>query len=371
LISKIPVSEPSLGRQELQYATKAIKSGYISGTHARYVERFEEEFARYCNVEYGVAVTSGTTALHLAVVCLGVGPGDEVIVPAFTNIATALAVAYTGAKPIPVDCERDTFCMDPTQIERRISPRTKAIIPVHVYGHPADMNPILRIATRNSLRVIEDSAEAHGAIYMGRKVGSMSDVSCFSFYANKIITTGEGGMLLTNKRSIAQRARLLRNLAFTDRRRFLHEHIGFNYRMTNVQGAIGLAQLHRIAELVRAKRAFAKAYSERLTGNRRILLPAERSGCRNVYWMYGIRLARNARITRDKLMSKLDKRGIETRAFFLPMHKQPAFVNKGWYRHESHPVSEEIARTGLYLPSGYGLTEKSIETICETLEGLV
>ena len=362
----IPVCEPFLSGKELEYVADCLKSNWIS-SRGRYIDEFEQSFARYCGCQYGVSTTNGTTALHLALVSLGIGAGDEVIMPTFTMIATAFAVAYTGAKPVLVDAEAKTWNMDASQIEARITPRTKVIMPVHIYGHPCDMDPIMKMARKHHLRVIEDAAEAHGAEYKGRKVGGIGDVNCFSFYANKIITTGEGGMVVTNDAEIAKRARALKDLAHSREKRFLHTDIAFNYRMTNLQAAIGLAQFERIDELVERRRAHAHLYNRLLKDIEGISLPPERQWAKNVYWMYGILIQDSFGASRDELMGRLKDRGIETRAFFIPVHQQLAFVKMGLFRGESYPVAEVLSRRGLYLPSGSGLQEEQIQEICRVI----
>jgi perosamine synthetase len=363
----IPVCEPFLCGKEREYVLDCIKGNWISSL-GKYIGEFEQGFARYCGSKYGVSTTSGTTALHLALVSLGIGKGDEVIVPAFTMIAPAFAVVYTGAKPVLVDCEPDTWNMDVSQIERKITQNTKAILPVHIYGHPCDMDPILEIAQKLNLYVIEDAAEAHGAEYKGRKVGGIGTVACFSFYANKIITTGEGGMIVTDREWVAERARRLRDQAYSPEKRFLHTDVGFNYRMTNIQAAIGLGQLERISELVERRRKTARLYNELLKEVEGIRLPAQKEWAKNVYWMYSILIQDEFGISRDELQAKLKESGVDTRAFFVPMHQQPAFGNLGLFEGESYPVSEEISKRGMYLPSGSGLTEEEIGQVSTTLK---
>jgi len=363
----IPVCEPFLCGKEREYVLDCIKSNWISSL-GKYIGEFEQGFARYCGAKYGVSTTSGTTALHLALVSLGIGKGDEVIVPAFTMIAPAFGVVYTGAKPVLVDCEPDTWNMDVSQIERKITQNTKAILPVHIYGHPCDMDPILEIAQKLDLYVIEDAAEAHGAEYKGRKVGGIGTVGCFSFYANKIITTGEGGMIVTDREWVAERARRLRDQAYSPEKRFLHTDVGFNYRMTNIQAAIGCGQLERISELVERRRKTARLYNELLKEVEGIRLPAQKEWAKNVYWMYSILIQDKFGISRDELQAKLKESGVDTRAFFIPMHQQPAFGNLGLFEGESYPVSEEISKRGMYLPSGSGLTEEEIGQVSTTLK---
>ena len=362
----IPVCEPFIGDKELEYAADCLKTNWISST-GKYIEEFEKGFANYCGCKYGIATTNGTTALHLALASVGIGPGDEVIVPTFTMIATLFAVIYTGAKPVLVDTEPETWNIDVAKIEEKITPRTKAIMPVHIYGHPCDMNPIMEIAEKHNLYVIEDAAEAHGAEYRGRRTGGIGHMGCFSFYANKIITTGEGGMVVTNDKVLDEKARSLKDLAHSRGRRFLHTDVAFNYRMTNIQAAIGLAQLERIDELVKRRRAHAYLYNSLLGVIVGIKLPPEKEWAKNVYWMYSILIEDDFGLTRDELMNGLRAREIDTRTFFIPMHQQPAFQNMGLFEGESYPVAEELGRRGLYLPSGSGLAPEQIKYICHTV----
>jgi len=362
----IPVCVPLLGDKELEYVADCVRTNWIS-SKGRYVNEFEAGFARYCGTKEGISTTNGTAALHLALASLGVGKGDEVIIPAFTMMSTAFAVLYCGATPVLVDAEPDTWNMDTGSLESKLTDRTKVILPVHIYGHPCDMDPILDIAGDHDIRVVEDAAEAHGALYKGRKAGGISDCGCFSFYANKIITTGEGGMVVTNDPEIAERARSLKDLAFQKDRRFLHTDLGFNYQMTNIQAAIGLAQLERIDEFVEMRRAHAVLYNRLLKGVRGIRFPVERSWAKNVYWMYSLLLTDDFGMSREALMEELGKKGIETRTFFMPVHEQPVCADMGLFSGECYPVSEDIARRGLYLPSGSGLTNEEIGFVCTTL----
>lgn len=364
----IPVCASLLGEKELEYVIDCIKTNWIS-SKGKYVEEFEKEFARYCGCKYGITTTSGTTALHLALASIGVSKGDEVIIPAFTMVATTFAVVYCDAKPVLVDSEPETWNMDVSQIEEKITDRTKAIMPVHIYGHPCDMDPIMKIAREHDLYVVEDAAEAHGAEYKGKKTGGFGDIGCFSFYANKIITTGEGGMIVTDDEEFAERAKSLRNLCFPKEKRiYLHSEIGYNYRMTNIQAAIGLAQLERIDKLVEMRRRNARLYNECLKNVEGIKLPPEKEWAKNVYWMYSILIEPEFRMSRDKLIEELAKRGIETRTFFIPMHEQPVFRKKGLFEGESYPVAEELSRKGMHLPSGSGLREKEMQLVCNTIK---
>jgi len=363
----IPVCEPLLSSKELEYVADCLKTNWISSL-GKYINEFEQRFAEYCGVKYGVSTTSGTTALHLALASLDIGKGDEIIVPAFTMVAPIFAILYTGARPVLVDCELETWNIDVAEIEKKITRNTRAILPVHIYGHPCDMDPILEIARKYNLYMIEDAAEAHGAEYKGKKVGGIGDVGCFSFYANKIITTGEGGMIVTNREEIAERARRLKDQAYSKERRFLHTDLGFNYRMTNIQAAIGLAQLERIDELVERRRKNARFYSHLLKEVEGVTLPPEKEWARNVYWMYGILIEDEFGMSRDELAAKLKQNGVDTRTFFIPMHQQPAFKKLGLFEGESFPVSEELSRKGMYLPSGSGLREEEIEHVYNTLK---
>lgn len=360
----IPVAEPDLGGNESAYVIDCLRSGWISSM-GQYVGRFEEAFARFCGAKYGVATANGTVALHLALLTLGIGPGDEVIVPTLTFVATANAVRHAGASPVFADSEAATWNIDPDQIEEKISQRTKVIMPVHLYGHPADMDPILELAKRYDLRVIEDAAEAHGAEYKGRRVGPLGEMGCFSFYGNKIITTGEGGMIVTNNQELAERARFLKDHAMSRKRRYWHLEVGYNYRLTNVQAAIGLAQVERIEEMIEEKRRIAQWYEGGLKEIKGISLPPEASWAKNVYWMYSILVEDEFGLGRDEVMLRLQEKGIDTRPFFCPIHTMPPYQSE-----ESLPVAEELARKGINLPSGITLTRKEVEYICETLSSL-
>ena len=362
---RIPVCEPSLGGNELEYVTDAVRSGWIS-SGGDYLKRFEEGFAAYVGVGQGIGTTNGTTALHLALAALGIGPGDEVIIPDFTMISSAFAVCYCGAMPVFVDADPETWNMDVSQIAARIGPRTKAIMAVHIYGHPTDMDPLLALAKDRGLAVLEDAAEAHGAEYKGRRCGSIGDLAAFSFYANKAITTGEGGMVVTNDQTLAEECRSLRNLSFprSGGRVYRHDRIGFNYRMSNLQGALGLAQLERIDTYVAARRAHAARYDERLGRLASVQRPVERDWARNSYWMYGIVLRDDARVGRDDLAARLSAEGIETRPFFQPMHVQPALLGYGADGSGRYPVADRLAARGLYLPSGSDLTDAQIDRVC-------
>jgi len=359
----ISVNEPLLGEQEQKYVTECIRTGWISSA-GHFIEEFESRFATYCGMKYGIATSNGTTALQVAVGCIGLKPGDEIIMPTFTIVSCALAVIYNGGVPILVDCDPNTWCMDVSQIEAKITPSTRAIMPVHMYGHPVDMEPVQELAQRYNLVVIEDAAEAHGAEYKGNKCGGLGDISCFSFYANKIITTGEGGMVLTNDLKFAQEARSLRNLCFREDRRFYHTELGHNFRLTNLQAAIGLAQMERVDELVARKRWMGQAYNEQLKDIVGLQLPVEKPWAKNVYWMYGVVLDESRGKDAVTFGQRLRESGVDTRPFFLGMHEQPVFQKRGLFEGEKYPVAEYLARYGLYLPSGLALTESEIDKVC-------
>jgi perosamine synthetase len=360
----IRVCEPTLRGNELAYITDAVQTNWIS-SGGKYIPRFEALFAEKMGARFGVACMNGTVALHLALATLGLEPGDEVIIPAFTMIATANAVTYLNAAPVLVDSEMATWNMDPEQIEAKITPRTRAISVVHTYGHPVDMDAVNDIAARHGLFVLEDAAEAHGAVYKGRPVGSLGDAACFSFYGNKIITTGEGGMITTNREDVARLAWNLRDHAFSTDRHFWHKFVGFNYRMTNLQAAIGLAQTEQLETFVAARRAHAAQYTRLLKEIPGIVTPPEAAWARNVYWMYGILLDKEFGLSRDELRARLARRGIETRTFFIPMHCQPIYFDQ--YRGQRYPVAEDLCRRGLYLPSASSLTPDDIEVVVESI----
>jgi len=363
---KIPVCQPLLTGDEVRLVCECLRTNWISSKGA-FIEKFEDDFARYCGTRYGISTTSGTTALHLALAALGVSKGDEVIVPSFTMIATAAAVCYTGATPVLVDCDPLTATMDPEQLKKKITRRTKAIIPVHLYGHPCDMDPIILLARKHGFFIVEDAAQAHGALYKNKKVGSLGDLACFSFYANKIITTGEGGMVVTDNKNLQRKLRLLKDHYF-DKNRFFHENIGFNYRMTNVQAAIGLAQLKHIDRFVALRRRHAALYNKLLKRIDWLQPPIEKPYAKSVYWMYGVRIKKNAPGAKERLMRHLRSKGIDSRAFFVGMHRQPAFRKMGLFRNQCYPVSDLLSQTGLYLPSGSGLSDNEIKKVVSAVQ---
>jgi perosamine synthetase len=363
----IPVCTPVMDGREREYVENCMRGNWIAS--GEFIERFEKKFAEICGASYGVACCNGTAAIHLALESLGIGDGDEVIIPAFTLIASANMVCLSGATPVLVDVTPDTWCIDPAQIEAKITPRTKAIMVVHMYGHPCDMDAIMGIAGRHKLTVIEDAAQAHGAKYRGQTVGGFGDVGCFSFYANKIITTGEGGMVVTHRKEIAERAALLRNQGFGPTR-FVHDVVGFNYRMTNLEAAIGLAQCERLQQKIRRKREIAATYDELLAGENRIQRPVADPACEPVYWMYGVVPDLSFGRDKEEIRAMLAADGIETRSFFIPMNQQPVFQGRDarWPDLRGrYPVGERLGSRGFYLPSGLDLTREDQEWVAERL----
>lgn len=366
----IPVYEPDLTDGDIQEVTAALRRGEISGTFGEAITTFEDEFSHYCGCKYGIAVTSGTTALHLAVEAAGIKPGDEVLMSASTNIATALAVAHHQAIPVPVDSESETWNLNLESIEPLISPKTKAIIPVHLFGHPVDMDHLNEIAEQYDLIVIEDAAEAHGATCRGKKTGSFGEMGCFSFYANKVITSGEGGMVVTDDPDIAENLRLLRNLAFTTPR-FKHDVLGYNFRMTGYQAALGLSQFKRIETIIDKKRSVALKYLQELSNILGLQLPIEREWARNVFWVFGLLIHPESGITRDNLMAELYKKGIETRTFFCPMNQQPCLNKLGGFKEVDCRTADVLWERGLYLPSGPNLTDEQIFEITSSIRSFI
>lgn len=365
MTSPIPVNEPLLDGKERQYLNECIDSGWIS-SEGPFVKQFEEKFAARVSRKHGIAVSNGSVALDAAVVALGIKPGDEVILPTFTIISCAAAIVRAGAIPVVVDCDTDTWNMDVNLLESKITPKTKAIMVVHIYGLPVDIEPILQLAQKYDLRIIEDAAEMHGQTYKGQPCGSFGDISTFSFYPNKHITTGEGGMLLTDDDTLAERCRSLRNLCFQPKKRFVHEELGWNLRMTNLQAALGLAQLERLDEFVSRKRKMGQRYTELLADISGLELPVPRTEyAENIYWVYGVVLRDDVSFDAEEAMQCLAKYKIGTRPFFWCMHEQPVFRKMGLFDGVSCPVGEKIARRGFYIPSGLALTDDQIEQVAD------
>ncbi len=356
----IPVNEPLLDGNEKKYLKQCIDTGWIS-SEGPFVREFEERFAARVGRRHAIAVTNGTAAIDAAVEALGVGPGDEVILPAFTIISCVTQIVRAGAVPVLVDADPVTWNMDVSRIANRITPRTKAIMVVHTYGLPVDMDPVLDLARRHGLRVIEDAAEAHGQSYRGKPCGSFGDISTFSFYPNKHVTTGEGGMILTDDDSFAETCRSLRNLCFQPHVRFVHERLGWNLRMTNLQAAIGLAQLERLDEFVARKRRMGQLYTKLLADLPDVQLPLPATDyANNEYWVYGLVLDEKRGMDARAAMKVLGNQGIGTRPFFWPLHEQPVLMRLGLFQGEAYPVASRIARQGFYLPSGLALTDQQI-----------
>lgn len=366
-MDKIFVSQPFLGNEETHLVNVALSQNAISGLSGEFIGKFESLFATYCNCKYGVTVSNGTAALHLALAALRIKHGDEVLVSTLTNMATFFAVLYQGAIPVPIDIEPDTLNIDVSLLESKITPKTKAILVVHLFGHPVDMDPVIEIAKKYNLFVVEDCAEAHGALYKGNKVGSLSDAGCFSFYANKIITTGEGGMVTTNNSALADKMRSLKSLAFGDNLKFMHKDIAYNYRLTNLQSAIGCAQVNKIENIIANKRRIASYYSSKLQHINEIQLPAERSYARNVFWMYHIVLKGKSLNQRTLIMEYLKEKGIETREGFIPFNLQDVFIARQLANKDDCPVANSVAFNSFYLPSGPVLSEGKMDYIVDYL----
>lgn len=363
----IPVNEPLLHGNEKKYLDECIDTGWIS-SEGPFVREFEARFAARVGRRHGIAVCNGTAALEAAVAALRIGPGDEVIMPAFTIISCAGAVVRAGAVPVLVDSDPATWNMDVCRIEERITPRTRAIMVVHIYGLPVDMDPVLKLAEKHGLKVIEDAAEAHGLTYHDRPCGSFGDLSTFSFYPNKHVTTGEGGMIVTDDDMLAERCRSLRNLCFQNKKRFVHEELGFNFRMTNLQAALGLAQLERLDQFVEVKRRMGQRYTELFAGTKGVQLPMQSTEyADNIYWVYGLVLGDDVAFDADEAMQRLGERKIGTRPFFWPMHEQPVFRRMGLFAGESYPVAERLARRGFYVPSGLALTDAQMDEVAAAL----
>ena len=366
----IPVNEPLLAGREAEYVNDCLSSGWISSA-GKYIEAFERNWAAYCGRRHGIAVSNGTTALQAAVAALDLAPGDEVILPSFTIVSCALAIVEAKAVPVAVDCDPLTFCLDLDQVEAAITPKTRAIMAVHMYGHPADMDRLEDLAQRHGLALIEDAAQGHGAQYLSRRgqtpawrrCGSFGTMSTFSFFANKLITTGEGGMVLTDDDALAEKLRAIRNLCFQPRRRFFHEQLGYNFRLTNMQAAIGVAQVERMDDILDRKIRMGTAYTQGLGHIDGIQLPVQMDWAKINYWMYTLVVDPSRGLDANQLADKLRAKGVETRPFFLGMHEQPVFHKMGLMRDVKLPVSERIARQGLYLPSGLALSEDQIQTV--------
>lgn len=373
----IPVSEPLLSGNEAAYIQDCLRTGWVSSS-GEYLDRFEQDWARYCGMAHGIAVSSGTAALQVAIDALRLEAGDEVILPGFTIISCALAVLRAGGIPVLVDCDPETYCMDPVQVASAVTSRTRAIMPVHIYGHPVDMDPLLDLAARHGLAIVEDAAEAHGCEYRSqrsgagewRRCGGIGTASVFSFYANKLVTTGEGGMVLTDSDEFAARCRSLRNLYMTVPR-FVHAELGHNYRLTNLQAAMGVAQVERMPEILERKRHIRATYDRLLAGIAGLALPPQKPWARINNWMYAVVLAEGIAMDAAEFAERLRQKGVDTRPFFLGMHEQPALRALGLFDGLRLPVTERLSRRGLYLPSGLTLTDAQMESVADAVRSVL
>jgi len=353
----IPVATPNLAGNEFKYLVDAFLSTWISSS-GTYIDQFEEGFSKFCGTEHGIAVSNGTVALHLSMVALGIGEGDEVIVPDLTFAASINTVLHANATPVIVDVEEESWCIDPKAIEQAITPRTKAIMPVHVYGQPCDMDPIMEIARIHNLYVIEDAAEAHGATYKGKRVGSIGDVGCFSFFGNKVMTTGEGGMCITNSKELDEKMRLLRDHGMSKSKRYWHDHVGYNYRLTNMQAAVGVAQLERIENILLTKNGYEQTVKDLLEGVDHVDFQNDKLAGRNkIVWLTCILITNGKR---DEYMNTLKENGIDARPFFYPLSSMPVYSK---YSSSECPISRKISRLGLNLPSSSPIPSESLDII--------
>lgn len=359
----IPVNEPLLNGNEKKYLCECIDTGWIS-SEGPFVKKFEEKMSAVAGRKYGVAVSNGTAALEVAMQAIGIGREDEVIMPTFTIISCAMAVTKLGAKPVLVDSDIHTWNMKVDEIEKKITGKTKAILAVHIYGLPVEMDKVLELAKKYDLKVIEDAAQMHGQTYKGKPCGSFGTISTFSFYPNKHITTGEGGMVVTDDEALADRCRMIRNLCFRKDVRYVHDEISDNYRFTNLQAAVGLAQLERLDEFVEKKRLIGKFYTEAFSDIKSIRLPVSKTGyADNIYWVYGIVMDENCHISNREVSKLLAEEGIGTRTFFWCMHEQPVYQRQGMFEGENYQHAEYLARNGFYIPSGLALTRKQMEIV--------
>ena len=367
----IPVNEPLLNGNEKKYLCECIDTGWIS-SEGPFVKEFEEKMSASVNRKYGIAVANGTAALEVAVRALGIQPGDEVIMPSFTIISCAMAVSKLGAVPVLVDSDLYTWNMNVDEIEEKITAKTKAIMVVHIYGLPVDMHKVMEIAKKHGLKVIEDAAEMHGQTYDGIPCGSFGDISTFSFYPNKHITTGEGGMIVTDDEDLAEKCRVLRNLCFQKEVRYVHEEISDNYRFTNLQAAVGLAQLERLQEFVERKRKMGAYYTEQFKDLEGVILPQEKILCAdNIYWVYGMVLKEKYTVTNREIVKMLAAEGIGARTFFWCMHEQPVYMKEGLFSDQSYPNAEYLARKGFYIPSGLALTQEQMEEVVNKVKKVI
>lgn len=365
-MKRISIANPVFNGNEKKYLMECIDTGWVSA-NGRFIKEFEKKFAEYCGTKYAVSCSNGTVSLHLIMLALGIGPGDEVIMPTLTYIATANAVKYCGATPVFVDSEEGTFNMDPTKIEEKITERTKAIMPVHLYGLSCDMDPIMEIADKYHLFVVEDAAEAHGAVYKGRKVGSMGIAASFSFFGNKVITCGEGGMVTTDDEELYKKMMLIKSQGVSPDKRYWHLITGYNYRMTNMQAAVGLGQLENVEWHIGERRRIADLYEKYLGNNKSVKLQKVPSDCTSVYWMNNVILQPEVKKTRDQVMAEMEERNIEMRPVFYPMHIMPPYLDEN----AKFPVAERLAEKGISLPSHALLTEDEVKYVCDSLKQII
>jgi len=367
----IPVNQPLLNGNEEKYLLECIKTGWVS-SEGSFVNEFEKKFSKQVFRKHGISVSNGTAALEISVKALNIGPGDEVIMPTFTIISCAGAIVKAGATPVLVDSNPTTWNMNVSEIEKKINANTKAIMVVHIYGLPVDMDPVLEIAERHGLKIIEDASEMIGQTYNEMPCGSFGDISTFSFYPNKHITTGEGGMIMTDDEFFAEKCRSLRNLCFKNEQRFVHDELGWNYRLTNLQAAVGLAQLEKLDEHVKYKKRIGQLYTELLSECNFLQLPLSKTEyAQNIYWVYGLQLNDSFSFNAKTMMKKLGEAGVGTRPFFYPMHKQPVFKKMGLFNNELYPVAEKMSDRGFYIPSGLGLKEKQIVEVVDKIKGIL
>lgn len=365
---RIPVAQPSFGGNELRYVSECVTTGWVSSNGA-FIKKFEDNFASYCGTKYGIAVSNGTVSLHLCMLALDIGPGDEVIVPTFTYVAAVAAILYAGAKPVFMESETRTWNLDPAKIETVITKKTKAIMAVHTYGHPVDMDPLLAVAKKHGLHVIEDAAEAHGATYKGKRVGGFGIVSSFSFFGNKTVTCGEGGMVMTNDPALNEKIRLLKGQGMDPKRRYWHPVVGYNYRMTNIAAALGLAQMEQIDQFLNYRHTMAARYDKLFADLRdKVDTPLVEPWATHSFWMYSVALKDSVKISRDAVIDALEARGIETRPFFFPAHVMPPYREFG---HGSYPLAEKISARGINLPSFVGISEEQQVRVVEALKKLL
>ncbi len=363
----IPVSRPFQFAHTKKYLLDCAKSGWFS-SNGPYVARFEKAFSTYVGTSYATAVPSGTAALHLALAAINLQKGDEVIVPTFTMFSPVAAILYTGATPVFVDSDPITWTMNPNHVARKITKRTRAVLAVHIYGHPVDVDPLRRLAIQHHLFLIEDAAEGLGALYKGRKVGTLGDIACFSFYANKLVTTGEGGMAVTNDKHLFLRIKTLADMAHHPKKRFLHTELGFTYRMTNMQAAVGLAYLEQIEKTIAKKKWEASLYNKLLSGLPYVSFQSAQPWADPVWWMYGVVINAQSPVSRAHLRQTLLTSGIDTREFFVPSHRQPALKKLGILSTGRFPVAEHLAKRGLYLPSGPNISERDIRSVVDHIK---